>query len=127
MAEEDTIGKVLVEAAIARAPRPRAAPDRLPKKGTGARAAPVYGELLTFDDPEDPPHGHRPAGKVPVFASAAAFGSPSAQIESSFRLGSMWDKGGFRADLGPCAAPAGRHTTYSAKFGQIGKTKGQND
>ena len=27
-------------------------PDRLPKKGTGAPWGPVYGELLTFDDPE---------------------------------------------------------------------------
>jgi len=28
-------------------------PDRLPKKGTGAHWGPVYGELLTFDDPEN--------------------------------------------------------------------------
>ena len=28
-------------------------PDRLPKKGTGAPWGPVYGELLTFDDPEN--------------------------------------------------------------------------
>lgn len=27
-------------------------PDRLPKKGTGAPWGPVYGEILTFDDPE---------------------------------------------------------------------------
>jgi len=27
-------------------------PDRLPKKGTGAPWGPVYGELLTFDDPK---------------------------------------------------------------------------
>ncbi|MEP0765511.1 MAG: gamma-glutamylcyclotransferase [Fimbriimonadia bacterium] len=26
-------------------------PDRLPNKGTGAPWGPVYGELLTFDDP----------------------------------------------------------------------------
>ena len=31
---------------------PKPTPDRLPKKGTGAPWGPVYGELLTFDDPE---------------------------------------------------------------------------
>jgi gamma-glutamylcyclotransferase (GGCT)/AIG2-like uncharacterized protein YtfP len=36
----------------ARMPSPEPTPDRLPKKGTGAPWAPVYGELLTFDDPE---------------------------------------------------------------------------
>ena len=32
---------------------PEPTPDRLPKKGTGAPWGPVYGELLTFDDPEN--------------------------------------------------------------------------
>jgi gamma-glutamylcyclotransferase (GGCT)/AIG2-like uncharacterized protein YtfP len=31
---------------------PEPTPDRLPKKGTGAPWGPVYGEILTFDDPE---------------------------------------------------------------------------
>jgi len=31
---------------------PKPTPDRLPNKGTGAPWGPVYGELLTFDDPE---------------------------------------------------------------------------
>jgi len=31
---------------------PEPTPDRLPKEGTGAPWGPVYGELLTFDDPE---------------------------------------------------------------------------
>jgi hypothetical protein len=31
---------------------PEPTPDRLPKKGTGTPWAPMYGELLTFDDPE---------------------------------------------------------------------------
>jgi len=33
---------------------PEPTPDRLPKKGTGAPWGPVYGEILTFDDPEKP-------------------------------------------------------------------------
>ena len=32
---------------------PKPTPDRLPKKATGAPWGPVYGELLTFDDPEN--------------------------------------------------------------------------
>jgi len=36
----------------ARMSNPEPTPDRLPKKGTGASWGPVYGELLTFDDPE---------------------------------------------------------------------------
>ncbi len=36
----------------ARMSNPEPTLDRLPKKGTGAPWAPVYGELLTFDDPE---------------------------------------------------------------------------
>ena len=36
----------------ARMSNPEPTTDRLPKKGTGAPWAPVYGELLTFDDPE---------------------------------------------------------------------------
>jgi len=32
---------------------PEPIPDRLSKKGTGAPWGPVYGELLTFDDPEN--------------------------------------------------------------------------
>jgi gamma-glutamylcyclotransferase (GGCT)/AIG2-like uncharacterized protein YtfP len=35
----------------ARMSNPEPTPDRLPKKGTGAPWAPVYGEILTFDDP----------------------------------------------------------------------------
>jgi len=37
---------------VARMSNPEPTPDRLPKKGTGAPWGPVYGELLTFDDPE---------------------------------------------------------------------------
>jgi len=36
----------------ARMSNPEPTPDRLPNKGTGASWGPVYGELLTFDDPE---------------------------------------------------------------------------
>ncbi len=36
----------------ARMSNPEPTPDRLPKKGTGAPWGPVYGEILTFDDPE---------------------------------------------------------------------------
>lgn len=36
----------------ARMSNPEPIPDRLPNKGTGAPWGPVYGELLTFDDPE---------------------------------------------------------------------------
>jgi len=52
----------------ARMSNPEPTPDRLPKKGTGAPWAPVYGELLTFDDPEtrlpaiDRLEGFRPGG-----------------------------------------------------------------
>ena len=35
----------------ARMSNPEPTPDRLPKKGTGAPWGPVYGEILTFDDP----------------------------------------------------------------------------
>ena len=38
---------------VARMSNPEPTPDRLPKKGTGAPWGPVYGELLTFDDPEN--------------------------------------------------------------------------
>jgi hypothetical protein len=37
---------------VARMSNPEPTPGRLPKKGTGAPWGPVYGELLTFDDPE---------------------------------------------------------------------------
>lgn len=37
---------------MARMSNPEPTPDRLPKKGTGVPWGPVYGELLTFDDPE---------------------------------------------------------------------------
>jgi len=37
---------------VARMSNPEPTTDRLPKKGTGAPWAPVYGEILTFDDPE---------------------------------------------------------------------------
>ena len=36
----------------ARLPNPESFPDRLPENAKGAPWAPVYGELLTFDDPE---------------------------------------------------------------------------
>ena len=36
----------------ARMSNPEPTTDRLPKKGTGAPWGPVYGEILTFDDPE---------------------------------------------------------------------------
>ena len=38
---------------VARMSNPEPTPDRLPKKGTGAPWGPVYGELLTFNDPEN--------------------------------------------------------------------------
>ena len=38
---------------VARMSDPEPTPDRLPKKGTGAPWGPVYGELLTFDDPDN--------------------------------------------------------------------------
>lgn len=37
---------------VARMSNPEPTPDRLPKKGTGAPWGLVYGEILTFDDPE---------------------------------------------------------------------------
>ena len=37
----------------ARMSNPEPTPDRLPNKGTGAPWGPVYGELLTFDNPEN--------------------------------------------------------------------------
>lgn len=37
----------------ARVSNPEPTPDRLPKKGTGAPWGDVYGELLTFNDPEN--------------------------------------------------------------------------
>jgi gamma-glutamylcyclotransferase (GGCT)/AIG2-like uncharacterized protein YtfP len=52
----------------ARMSSPEPTPDRLPKKGTGAPWGDVYGELLTFDDPEtrlpaiDRLEGFRPGG-----------------------------------------------------------------
>jgi gamma-glutamylcyclotransferase (GGCT)/AIG2-like uncharacterized protein YtfP len=52
----------------ARMSSPEPTPDRLPKKGTGAPWCDVYGELLTFDDPEtrlpaiDRLEGFRPGG-----------------------------------------------------------------
>lgn len=36
----------------ARMSNPEPNPDRLPRKGTGAPWGPVFGELLTFDDPD---------------------------------------------------------------------------
>lgn len=38
---------------VARMSNPEPTPGQLPKKGTGAPWGPVYGELLTFDDPEN--------------------------------------------------------------------------
>ena len=38
---------------VARMSNPEPTPDRLPKKGTGAPWGPVYGEVLTFGDPEN--------------------------------------------------------------------------
>jgi len=52
----------------ARMSNPEPTPDRLPKNPTGAPWCPVYGELLTFDDPEtrlpaiDRLEGFRPGG-----------------------------------------------------------------
>ena len=37
----------------ARMSNPKPTPDRLPNKGTGTPWGPVYGKLLTFDDPEN--------------------------------------------------------------------------
>jgi gamma-glutamylcyclotransferase (GGCT)/AIG2-like uncharacterized protein YtfP len=54
---------------VARMSIPEPTPNRLPKKGTGAPWGSVYGELLTFDDPEsrlpaiDRLEGFRPGGQ----------------------------------------------------------------
>jgi hypothetical protein len=45
----DTATKVRFVACM---PNPKPTPDRLPKNPTGAPWGRVYGELLTFDDPE---------------------------------------------------------------------------
>ena len=70
----------------ARMSNPEPTPDRLPNKGTGAPWGPVYGELLTFDDPEtrlpaiDRLEGFHPGGPclyrrvlVPVLVNRAVF------------------------------------------------------
>lgn len=70
----------------ARMSNPEPTPDRLPKKGTGAPWTPVYGELLTFDDPEtrlpaiDRLEGFHPGGPslyrrvlVPIRVNVAVF------------------------------------------------------
>jgi gamma-glutamylcyclotransferase (GGCT)/AIG2-like uncharacterized protein YtfP len=50
----DPLADVATQArVVARMSDPEPTPDRLPKKGTGAPWGPVYGELLTFDDPEN--------------------------------------------------------------------------
>ena len=65
----DPLADVATQAHVAAGmSNPEPTPDRLPKKGTGAPWAPVYGELLTFDDPEtrlpaiDRLEGFRPGG-----------------------------------------------------------------
>lgn len=70
----------------ARMSNPEPPPDRLLRKGTGAPWAPVYGELLTFDDPEirlpaiDRLEGFHPGGPclyrrvlVPIRANGTVF------------------------------------------------------
>jgi gamma-glutamylcyclotransferase (GGCT)/AIG2-like uncharacterized protein YtfP len=68
----------------ARMSDPEPIPDRLPKKGTGAPWGDVYGELLTFDDPEirlpaiDRLEGFHPGGPClyrRVLTSTQAHGS----------------------------------------------------
>jgi len=65
----DPLADVATQAHVAaRMSNPEPTPDRLPRKGTGAPWCPVYGELLTFDDPEtrlpaiDRLEGFRPGG-----------------------------------------------------------------
>lgn len=49
----DPLADVATQAHVAARMRdPEPTPDRLPKNPTGAPWAPVYGEILTFDDPE---------------------------------------------------------------------------
>jgi len=69
---------------VARMSNPEPTPGRLPKKGTGAPWGPVYGEILTFDDPEtrlpaiDRLEGFRPGGPClyrRVLVSAQANGT----------------------------------------------------
>jgi hypothetical protein len=49
----DPLADVATQAhVVARMSNPEPAPDRLQQKGIGAPWGPVYGELLTFDDPE---------------------------------------------------------------------------
>jgi gamma-glutamylcyclotransferase (GGCT)/AIG2-like uncharacterized protein YtfP len=49
----DPLADVTTQAhVVARMSNLKPIPDRLPKKGTGAPWGPVYGELLSFDDPE---------------------------------------------------------------------------
>ena len=68
----------------ARMSNPETTPGRLPKNPTGAPWAPVYGELLTFDDPEtrlpaiDRLEGFHPGGPClyrRVLASAQVHGT----------------------------------------------------
>jgi len=65
----DPLADVATQAHVAARMRdPEPTPDRLPENATGAPWAPVYGELLTFDDPEtrlpaiDRLEGFRPDG-----------------------------------------------------------------
>ena len=49
----DPLADVATQArVVARMSNPEPTPDRPPKKGPGAPWGPVYGEILTFDDPE---------------------------------------------------------------------------
>jgi gamma-glutamylcyclotransferase (GGCT)/AIG2-like uncharacterized protein YtfP len=81
----DPLADVATQAHVtARMSSPEPTPDRPPKKGIGAPWAPVYGELLTFDDPEtrlpaiDRLEGFRPGGPClyrRVLVSAQANGT----------------------------------------------------
>ena len=87
----------------------------------GAPWGPVYGELLTFDDPEDRlPAIDRLEGFTPaVPASTAASWSLSRSTEPIFPLGSMWVKTRSRAGLRLSVGPAGTGSLDSVTLGQI--------
>ncbi len=59
----------------ARMSNPEPTPDRLPNKGTGAPWGPVYGELLTFDNPEN-----RLPATCPAIARRAAADRPAGGV-----------------------------------------------
>jgi gamma-glutamylcyclotransferase (GGCT)/AIG2-like uncharacterized protein YtfP len=108
---------------VARMSNPEPTPGRLPKKGTGAPWGPVYGEILTFDDPVirlpaiDRLEGFHPG----VPASTAAFWFRRRFTEPCFRPGSMWGRTRFRRGLYLLGSLAGPGSFRSVKSGETRK------